>query len=91
MVRATPTTSGISPDDMTAQLVTCYPYRASVPTARAGMPEADIEWWLREHLQTATRLPRESFIALADVTEDCVAAPGSKLVDSIHYVIGALR
>lgn len=91
MVRATPTTSGISPDDMTAQLVTCYPYRASVPTARAGMPEADIEWWLREHLQTATRIPRESFIALADVTEDCVAAPGSKLVDSIHYVIGALR
>jgi len=77
--------------DLSALLSASYPLRYSLPTARAGSPESDVEWWLRENLQTQSRLPRGMFLAIADVSEDCVAVPDATLVDSIHYVIGGWR
>ncbi len=77
--------------DLSALLSASYPLRYSLPTARAGSPEGDVEWWLRENLQTQSRLPRGMFLAIADVSEDCVAVPDATLVDSIHYVIGGWR
>lgn len=77
--------------DLSALLGASYPLRHSLTTARTGSPESDVEWWLRQHLQTESRLPRGMFLAIADVSEDCVAVPAATLVDSIHYVIGGWR
>lgn len=77
--------------DLSALLSSSYPLVHSLSTARAGSPESDVEWWLRENLQTESRLPRGMFLAIADVSEDCIAVPDATLVDSIHYVIGGWR
>lgn len=50
--------------------------------------ESHIDWWLRETLQTSSELSPGLFVAVADVSSDCIASPGAKLVESIHYVVG---
>lgn len=52
--------------------------------------EGVFESWLREHLQLSGKLPRGSFVALADVGAEAVAVPTAELTESIHYVFGTL-
>jgi hypothetical protein len=49
------------------------------------------EHWLRAHLQTSGEIPRNHFVATADVSPDAVAVMESELVDGIRYVFGTLR
>lgn len=77
--------------DLVAMLGSTFPYRQSLSTARAGGYEGEAEWWLRSNLQTSSRLPLGSFIALSDISPDCLAVRKARQVDSIHYVIGELR
>jgi hypothetical protein len=41
-------------------------------------------------LQIDSELPQGMFIAIADVTPDCIAVEGAELVESVHYVLGVL-
>lgn len=85
-----PRSSGTWTDLVTA-LAASDPFRETPNAARAGSGDSEVEWWLRKHLQTGSRLPRSTYIATADVTDDCVAAKKTRLVESIHYVIGTVR
>jgi len=84
-------TLGNSNLDLVLMLGATFPYRQSLSPARAGTAEGEVEWWLRTHLQTGSRLPIGMFIAIADVSPDSIAVPKARQVDSIHYVIGELR
>lgn len=53
--------------------------------------EGLFEEWLREHLQTSGEIPRNHFVATADVSPDAVAVDDCELVDGIRYVFGTLR
>ncbi|EMI43571.1 hypothetical protein [Rhodopirellula sp. SWK7] len=48
------------------------------------------EYELQQRMQLQSDLPANSFLALADLTEDSIAIPGANVTDSIHYVIGSL-
>jgi len=76
--------------DLVTGLAASEPFRETPIASRAGSGEAEIEWWLRTHLQTASQLPPSTFIATADISDECIATPLSRLVESIHYVIGGL-
>ncbi|TVP97007.1 MAG: hypothetical protein EA381_16070 [Planctomycetaceae bacterium] len=84
-------TQGNANLDLILMLGATFPYRQSLSPARAGTAEGEVEWWLRTHLQTRSRLPIAMFIAIADVSSDSIAVPKARQVDSIHYVIGELR
>jgi len=77
--------------DLVTALAASDPFRETPNAARAGSGDSEVEWWLRKHLQTGSRLPRSTYIATADVTDDCIAAKKTRLVESIHYVIGTVR
>jgi len=76
--------------DLVTGLAASHPFRETPIAPRAGTGEAELDWWLRAHLQTASQLPPSMFIATAEISKDCIATPVSRLVDSIHYVIGGL-
>lgn len=59
-------------------------------TNRNTVGESSVEAWLRMSLQIESQIPPSTFIALADVTPDCVAVEGAELIESVHYVIGVL-
>ncbi len=48
------------------------------------------EQWLVEHLQLGGELPRQYFIATAEVSDDVLAVTDVQLVDSIRYVFGTM-
>lgn len=75
--------------DMVLTLGTRGPQRLVVNSRNAN-GESAVEAWLRMALQIDSELPKGMFIALADVTPDCVAVEGAELVDSVHYVLGVL-
>jgi len=75
--------------DMVLTLGTRGPQRQIV-NSRSANGESAVEAWLRMALQIDSELPEGMFIALADVTPDCVAVEGAELVDSVHYVLGVL-
>jgi len=52
--------------------------------------ESRIEGWLRTTLQIESQLSPGMFVALSEVTEDCIAVPGSELDESIHFVVGVM-
>lgn len=52
--------------------------------------ESRIEGWLRTTLQIESQLSPGMFIALSDVTDDCIAVPGTELDESIHFVVGVM-
>ncbi len=56
----------------------------------ATVSESVVESWLRNTLQIGSELPPGMFIAIADVTEDCIAVPDVEIVESVHYVVGVL-
>ncbi|HBJ35454.1 MAG TPA: hypothetical protein DDZ51_12020 [Planctomycetaceae bacterium] len=77
--------------DLVAALSASKPFANSLAMTRASAGESQIDWWLRETLQTGSELPPLMFIAVSDVSEDCIASPGARLVESIHYVIGDVQ
>jgi hypothetical protein len=48
------------------------------------------EDWLRSHLQLQGEIPKDHFVATAEVSEDVVAVEGSDVVDSVRYLFGTL-
>ncbi len=48
------------------------------------------ENWLQSQLQLQSEIPKDHFVATADVSEDVVAVEGSEVVDSVRYVFGTL-
>lgn len=77
--------------DLVTSLAASEPFANSSMLARGSAGESKIDWWLRDTLQTKSELPVSMFIAVADVSKDCVASPGARLVESIHYVIGDVQ
>lgn len=77
--------------DLVSSLGVSRPFLNSPVMNRAATGESQIDWWLRETLQTSSSLPPLMFIAVSDVSEDCIASPGARLVESIHYVVGDLQ
>lgn len=77
--------------DLVANLAASNPFMNSPVKARAATGESQIDWWLRETLQTGSELPALMFIAVADISQDCIASPGTRLVESIHYVVGDVQ
>ena len=77
--------------DLVTSLGASRPFSTSSVMTRATSGESQIDWWLRETLQTGSALPPLMFIAVADVSEDCIASPGARLVESIHYVVGGVQ
>ncbi len=75
--------------DMVTQLENRPTRRVQVTRFSSG--ESAIETWLRMHLQIGSELPNGMFVAVADVTEDCIAVESTELVESVHYVVGALQ
>ena len=65
------------------------PRQASAPN-RAALGDSVVESWIRERLQIRSELPPGMFVAVADVTDDCIAVESAELVESVHYVIGVL-
>ncbi len=57
---------------------------------RASLGDNTIEAWLREELQVRSELPPGMFVAVADVTNDCISVDSAEVVESVHYVIGVL-
>ena len=76
--------------DLIAKMQTQSPRRGA-GSLNATNGESRIEAWLRSSLQIGSTLPPGTFVALSEVTDDCIAAPVSELRESIHYVIGVLR
>jgi hypothetical protein len=76
--------------DLIAQLDN-RPLRPNGLTNRRTTGDSTVEDWLRHHLQIASELPPGTFIAVADVTPDCVAVKSAEIVESVHYVLGELR
>ncbi len=58
---------------------------------RGTQLDSTIEEWLRIKLQIESSIPPNHFIAVADITEDCIAVPATELVESVHYVIGVVK
>jgi hypothetical protein len=52
--------------------------------------ESAVEGWLRMSLQIESQLPSGTFIALSDISPDCIAVDGAELIESVHYVIGVI-
>lgn len=77
--------------DLVASLAVSRPFLNSPVMTRATTGESQIDWWLRETLQTGSAIPPLMFIAVADVSEDCIANPGTRLVESIHYIVGDVQ
>lgn len=77
--------------ELLTRLINAEPWRGSAAAQRASGSEGWLEWHLQDMLQTTSMLRPGTFVALADVTEDCVAVPSAKLVQSIHYVLGELQ
>jgi len=77
--------------DLVASLALSRPFLNFPLMTRATTGESQIDWWLRETLQTGSALPPLMFIAVADVSEECIANPGARLVESIHYVVGDVQ
>lgn len=77
--------------DLVISLAASSPFVNTQVVTRSASGESQIDWWLRETLQTRSELPAMMFIAVADVSQDCIASPGARLVESIHYVIGDVR
>ena len=50
--------------------------------------EGLLEEYLREAMQLRNSLPKSSFIAISDVTDDVVAVESTELVSSVRYVFG---
>jgi len=75
--------------DLISGLQTRAPeFQAGIGGASSG--ESQIEAWLRLSLQINSQLPVGMFVALSDVTPDCVAVPSAVLDESIHFVIGVM-
>ncbi len=53
--------------------------------------ESLIEYWLRQQLQLASEIPAGYFIAVSDVTNDCIATEVENLTESVHYVTGVIK
>ncbi len=53
--------------------------------------ESLIENWLRQHLQLSSEIPTGYFIAVSDVTSDCIATEVENLTESVHYVTGVIK
>jgi hypothetical protein len=66
------------------------PSQRQILTSRSASGESAVEAWLRMTLQIDSELPKGMFIAIADVTPDCIAVEGAELVESVHYVLGVL-
>jgi len=64
--------------------------RRQIGAAFSSNGESQIESWLRTTLQIQSVIPPGSFMAIADVTTDCIAVPGTRLDESIHYVYGVM-
>jgi len=82
---------GRTPLDLVSKLTASQPFQGLMTMTRASAGESHIDYWLRETLQTRSELPRLMFVAVADISPDCVATPGTRLVESIHYVIGDVQ
>ena len=65
------------------------PRQASAPN-RPAIGDSLVEAWIREALQIRSELPSGMFIAIADITDDCIAVDSAELVESVHYVVGVL-
>jgi|GEM_PF-1600650 len=77
--------------ELISRLISADPWRSSPAAQRVSGSEGWLEWHLQNMLQTTSTLHPGTFIALADVTEDCIAVPSATLVQSIHYVLGELQ
>ena len=82
---------GRNPLDLVSNLTVSQPFQSLLTMTRASAGESHIDYWLRETLQTRSELPPLMFVAVADISPDCVATPGTRLVESIHYVIGDVQ
>ena len=81
--------SGDAKIDMISQLES-HPTRRVGAMSKIANGESAIESWVRLSLQIESRLPRATLIAVADVTDDCIAVDEATVVESVHYVIGKL-
>lgn len=79
------------PMELISRMVNGEPWRGTLAAQRVSGSEGWLEWHLQDMLQTSSTLRPGTFIALADVTEDCIAIPSATLVQSIHYVLGELQ
>ncbi len=77
--------------ELISRLVSVEPWRDNPAAKRVAGSEGLMEWYLQNMLQTSSTLRPGTFVALADVTEDCVAVPSATLVQSIRYVLGELQ
>jgi hypothetical protein len=77
--------------ELISHLLSVEPWRDNPAAKRVSGSEGWMEWYLQNMLQTTSTLRPGTFVALADVTEDCVAVPSATLVQSIHYVLGELQ
>ncbi len=80
---------GYSSNDWLTSLTSSVPM---AQVAAGASPQADgvIENWLAQHLELQAALPPGMYVAIAPVTDDCLAVSGTKLSHSIHFVIGEL-
>lgn len=46
---------------------------------------------LQQWLQTNGALPKGSFVALTDVSDDVVSVDDAELIESVHFVFGTLK
>lgn len=56
-----------------------------------SVPDGTFEYWLEHHLRTVGEIPREHFVAIAEVTDDAVALEETELVASVRYVFGTIE
>ncbi len=53
--------------------------------------DGTFEFWLKQRLQMEGAIPKHSFIATADVSDDVIAVPTAEVVDSVRFVFGTLK
>ncbi len=74
--------------DLLVELIVSRVWQAKVGSSAVSAGESAIENWLRQTLQIESELPEGKYVALMDVTADCIAVPSANLVESVHYVVG---
>lgn len=52
--------------------------------------DGGFEQWLLQNVQLSGEIPRQSFVATAEVSDDVLAVKETKLVESIRYVFGTM-
>lgn len=84
-----PRHQGRTSNDWISHLINVVPFAQSASFA-APANEGVIDGWLAFHLDIHRMLPPGTYVAIAPITDDCIAIDGAKISNSIHYVIGEL-